>query len=152
MQKRKHIFSFFVSPHPGGTLVRGSFPDLWGGTPVPGSFPGIWSQVPPERGTPVSDRGYLSPRWRGTPILAGGVLQDRTPLGKDSAGVPPGRTGASLGRTGVHIGQDRTRVSSGQNWEYLLCGRWYASCCHTGGLSCFSFFPFFFGNFEMPTF
>ena len=75
-----------------------------------------WSLVP---GPFLGGGGYHSP------ILGGSTLVP-DPL-------PPLRLGYPSAGTGVPPPPPR------QKSEYLLRGRPYASCCHTGGLSCFNY-------------
>ena len=107
---------------PGGTQVR--YPP--GGTrvryPPGGGYPG---QVPP-RGVPRSGTppggypGQVPPRVRYPPGGSG-----YPPRGVPDPGTPPG---GYLTRGGTQLGQQK---------EYSLHGGRYASCVHTGGLSCF---------------
>ena len=87
-----------------------------------GSQGGISCQVHPG--------GY--PAWGDT--LEGGTLVGGTLVGGTLAGGYPSRGYPAQGGTllggGTQLGQHR---------EYLLHGRWYASCVHAGGLSCLHF-------------
>ena len=67
-----------------------------------------------------------------------GVPQDRVPPARD--GVPPGKDmGTHQGWNtplGMEMGYPPPR-QIGQQRKHLLHGGQYASCVHTGGLSCF---------------
>ena len=121
-----NIFSLFVSPHQG--------------------LPGLWSQVPSQGllqfrlaggGTPVPTRGYPShvqgvPQFQlgGTPVLAR-VSSPR--WGYPRTGMHPARAG--LGYPCKQDWGTPPLARTGPETEYLLCGEWYASYGHAGGLS-----------------
>ena len=134
-----------------------SFPE---GTPVPGSFPGHRSQALSGE-YPSPQWGYLSmvPSYGQARMGYPQPGQDRVPPSQDSTGVPPGQvrmgydppqpgwgTTPPTARTGYHPqeGQDGVPLArSGwgapqteQQCKHLLRGGRYASCLHTGGLSC----------------
>ena len=146
------VFSLFVSPHLGG-----GYPSQVGGYPIPGlaggyPIPGLARGVPhPRSGWGVS-RVPLQPGLDGVPPWTWDGVPPRT-----WDGVPPGlcmgyptdlgwgtppRPGTPLARPGMGYPPDLTGVPP-QHSEYLLCGGQYASCVHSGGLSCLlNFFTF----------
>ena len=118
----------------GGTLL-GGYP---GKVRYPGRVPP--SRVPPWQGTPSQvppimtwPRGYLP-----------GYPQQGTPTGYPPGRVPhPGqnRGGYPAGSTQVGYPPGQIRMGGtqlGQQKKYSLHGGRYASCVHTGGLSCFA--------------
>ena len=76
--------------------------------------------------------------WWGVPWLGGYPGQGGTLAGGYLAGGYPGQGGTLAGGVpwlgGVPWPGGGTQL--GQHREYLLHGRQYASCVHTGGLSC----------------
>ena len=98
-----------------------------GQTPMGGSRPG------PARGVPC----------RGVPYQ-GGTLPGGTQVGYPPSRVPPPQARSGWG--GTQLGQQK---------EFSLHGGRYASCVHSGGLSCVTFktttFPSFFISKERAT-
>ena len=82
-----------------------------------------------DQGVLTSDRGYLPSLW--VPTLAGGMDKGYLPW---MGGTYPGQGVTNL--DGVHP----PLLETEQHSEYLLCCRWYASCIHAEGLSCFWMF------------
>ena len=137
-------------PQPGVCDPWLGYPPWLGATPARGHTP----QGTPHP-QPGQDRGYIrqgAPTW-GTPWPG----QDR---GYPSQGYPPWGTPSSLARSGwgypsqggnclwyplARSGQGGTPArgyppGTGQHMEYLISGGRYASCIHTGGLSCLFFY------------
>ena len=92
----------------------------WGGTYLGwgGWIPTLASRVP------TLTRGCLS--WLGVPTSARGYLP--------GWGYPPSQSRYPSGQGGYPLPPETEQHS-----EYLPRGRWYASCGHAGGLSCFSY-------------
>ena len=115
----QHYPEFHGADTWGGTLLGGT---LLRGVPCPGStLPG---------GLPCWKGGTLLGGYPGrVPPLArmGGTLLGWYPAGGyPASGVPCQGEGTQVGSPWV-----------GQQKEYSLHSRWYASCVHAGGLSCF---------------
>ena len=132
-----------VSVHPsinlsreGGILLGGTLPGgtLQGVYTVGGTLPGIFCQaVYPAGGVPFWGIPYLDTPWART-------------VGGTQVGYPPGRVPPQARTGGTQVGYPPGRVPHqartgggtqlGQQKEYSLHGRRYASCVHAGGLSC----------------
>ena len=114
-------------PADGGTPFpgpgRGHTPSSWWGVPPSqvqaGAYPIQLMAVPPSQ---VQAGGTPHPSWWGTPHQLMGGTHFPGPGGGTPSGVPP------AGGT----------PPPEQHSMYLLCSRQYASCIHTGGLSCFT--------------
>ena len=117
----------------GSRSFLGGYPSpRWG---LPQSQVGVTSVL--AGGNPVPSGRYPSHRWGSTPQPGQGW--GTPPPSQDRTGVPP-QPGEDRGTPPAPHRQDRTGVptpSPGQQNQYLLCGGWYASYGHEGGLSCF---------------
>ena len=137
-------------PQPGP--AAGWYPSQvqWWGVPWPGPARGISQPGLTAVGTlarPSLGGGY--PTWlmgHPQPGLIGGTQggvpcsRDGVPLvrsdGGSQGGVPPWHGYPLAGDTLLGVPPS----STGQQMEYLICHGQYASCIHTGGLSCFTLF------------
>ena len=63
-----------------------------------------------------------------------GYLMTRSGWGQ-GAGIPPAQVRMGVAQDKVPPARDGVPTWIGQQREYLLCGRQYASCIHAGGLS-----------------
>ena len=106
-----------------------------GGPPGVPPHPGLGGG--PTWGTPHPGLGG-GPAW-GTPHpgLGRGPTQG-TPPSRSRWGACPGYPPPSRSRWGAHPGYPPPHQE--QHSVYLLHGSWYASCIHTGGLSCLNIF------------
>ena len=116
-----------------------------GGGSIPSPFHNIHPTILPSTGPMSFMEGGLVPQCLiPCPSLKGGGLDEVPPVRdwmgvplKDWMGVPP-----CQGLYWGILSQDSLPETEQQN-EYLLCSRWYASCIHRGGHSCFLFLSTF---------
>ena len=140
----------------GGTLVTGARSLSWGYL-TPGEIPHSWMRVPQDGvppvqgwGTPMARSGWGGTLGWGTPIQAwvppcpgqdGGTQYGvHTPSPPARDGVPLARSGWGVPGMRYHplpLARHGVPPGIGQHMEYLIRGRWYASCVHAGGLSCY---------------